>query len=57
MLIFLNPKYSKYYQNETWAGTSVLYENENDIKMTVQQDLAIFNRWHFPFSIVSHSPF
>ena len=36
MLIFLNPKYSKYYQNETWAGTSVLYENENDIiKMTV----------------------
>ena len=27
------------------------------IKMTIQQDLAIFNGWHIPFLIVLHSPF
>ena len=27
------------------------------IKMTIQQDLAIFNGWHIPFLIVFYSPF
>ena len=27
------------------------------IKMTIQQDLAIFNGWHIPFLIVLYSPF
>ena len=27
------------------------------IKMTIQQDLAIFNDWHIPFLIVLYSPF
>ena len=27
------------------------------IKMTIQQDLAIFNSWHIPFLIVFYSPF
>ena len=27
------------------------------IKMTIQQDLAIFNSRHLPFSIVPYSPF
>ena len=26
------------------------------IKMTIQQDLAVFNGWHIPFLIVLHSP-
>ena len=27
------------------------------IKVTIQQDLAIFNSWHMPFLIVLYSPF
>ena len=27
------------------------------IKMTIQQDMAIFNGWHIPFLIVLYSPF
>ena len=71
MLTFsFNPKY---YQNETWSTTTVLYmanicnmflaqfwRQEKSyrpfyyfIKMTRQWDLAIFNCWHLPFSIVA----
>ena len=52
----MNPKY---YPNEIWSNTSVLYAklSYDVIKMTRWQDLVIFNSSYSLFLNVPYSPF
>ena len=48
---------SKMFLAECWRLETSSWLFYDFIKMTIQQDMAIFNGWHIPFLIVLYSPF
>ena len=57
MLVYCMINISNMFLGECWrleTSSRLFYDF---IKMTIQQDLAIFNGWHIPFLIVLYSPF
>ena len=73
LIFLLNPKYyqneiwrilvccmtniSKLFLAQCWRLETSSRPFYDFIKMTIQQDLAIFNGWHIPLLIVLYSPF
>ena len=57
ILVCCRTNISNMFLTECWrleTSSRLFYDF---IKMTIQQDLAIFNGWHIPFLIVLYSPF
>ena len=57
ILLYLRTNISNMFLAQCWRLETSSRSFYDFIKMTIQQDLAIFNGWHIPFLIVLYSPF